>query len=1340
MLVIALLTLSLTTQAQTIRYVKPGASGTGTTWANASGDLQAMINISGVQEVWVAAGTYKPGGNANTDRTISFRMKNGVTIYGGFAATGTPTFAQRNPTSFTTVLSGDIGTLNNTTDNSYHVVNNDQTNIDNTAVLDGFVIRGGNANGEGNDVAGGGIINVLTSPTIRNCIIQGNSASLSGGAMYNYSANPRLTNCSFQSNTANREGGAMHNDGSNPVLANCSFQGNTATSTGGAINNSSSSPSLTNCSFQSNTATNGGGAMANSFNSNPSLTNCSFQGNTAPNGGVINNGFNGTNSASLTNCVLFGNGGDNTFATIDNRTVTLRYCLIENLETGFTDGGNNLTTAISPFTSTTSTQLNGCTPAINAGSNMAYTSVNGPATDLAGNTRVFGGTIDMGAYEFQAAPNPDLIVTNPTVTTANQGVPFSASFTASGGVSPYSFRLASGTLPANLSLSATGEVNDTPTQTGSFSVTVRATDALGCSGVGATYTLNIREFIALTRYVKPVATGTGSGDSWANASGDLQAMINLPAVTQVWVAAGTYKPGGNANTDRTVSFRMKNGVAIYGGFVGNESSVSQRPAVNPVTGQPSRSILSGEIGDLTSIEDNSLHVIDNPPGLTQSALLDGFVITRGYGSNTVGGGVQNRGNGSGQLCSPTFQNCLFLENAANGGAGMCNNAADGGNSSPVLTNCVFQNNTGLNYYGGGILNSVYNGGTTNVRISNSLFINNFNLFGGGIANENGGTTTLDLTNCSFIGNRSNNNGGALYTYQGGHSFTITNCSFQNNIAGYGNAIYTSGNVTLTNSVIFNNGALNQQPIVVGGLTATYTLSDVTLAGAGNILTTISPFVSTTSTQLNSSSPAINAGSNTAYASVNGPATDLAGNARVFGGTIDMGAYEYQAPAGLVVTNPTVTTANQSSPFSASFTVSGGTDPYSFSLASGTLPAGLSLSAAGVLSGTPTQAGSFSITVRATDANSYSGVSATYTLAINSSAPFLAGFGASPGTVCVGSPVTFTATVSNVTGNYSYTLTNGSSPLTGTSSGALFSRVVTATVTGGQSFSLLVSSNGQVAGSTTNVTVSVAPSLSLTNSGPLSSTNTSVTLTASTGFASYVFSSGASQPGGPSSNTAQVSAVGVYSVTATTSAGCSATATTTVTSGVSSPTVCRGGTAVISVAVSGNPVKYEWYKNSLSTPKIMETPQLFRGTATSSLTIINAQTNTQGDFYLKVTDGAGSVVVYGPYRLVVDASCRAREVAAAEPEFALAVELAPNPIAGDRLRAVVRGAEGRSLAVSLVDLRGRLVRQQIWSVAGPAEELDWELAGQPGGTYVLEVISGSGSGGVGQRRSVKVIKP
>ncbi|GAB3559701.1 hypothetical protein GCM10027577_52610 [Spirosoma fluminis] len=300
---------------------------------------------------------------------------------------------------------------------------------------------------------------------------------------------------------------------------------------------------------------------------------------------------------------------------------------------------------------------------------------------------------------------------------------------------------------------------------------------------------------------------------------------------------------------------------------------------------------------------------------------------------------------------------------------------------------------------------------------------------------------------------------------------------------------------------------------------------------------------------------------------------------------------------------------------------------------------------------------------------------------------------------------------------------------------------TATATQGGLYSVtLTTTSGCSSTATAEVTSStISPSISLTNTGPLSFTNTSVTLTATatpSGSYSYTFSNGASQQG--SSNKALVTTAGVYSVTVIRQDnGCSTITSTTVPGG-NNPTVCRGGTTVINVAVEGDPIRYEWYKNSLTTPKLMETPQLFRGTATSSLTLINAQSNTQGNFYLKVTDRSNAIKVYGPYRLTVDASCRAREVA--QLETPLQVELAPNPIQQDRLRAVVRGAAGHSLQVELINVSGKPIRQQHWQQAEALQVLEWDMSSQASGMYLLQVISEARNGLPAQRQSVKVVKP
>ncbi|MEO6325226.1 MAG: putative Ig domain-containing protein, partial [Thermoanaerobaculia bacterium] len=71
---------------------------------------------------------------------------------------------------------------------------------------------------------------------------------------------------------------------------------------------------------------------------------------------------------------------------------------------------------------------------------------------------------------------------------------------------------------------------------------------------------------------------------------------------------------------------------------------------------------------------------------------------------------------------------------------------------------------------------------------------------------------------------------------------------------------------------------------------------------------------------------------------------------------------------ITVTNPVVTTGTVSSAFSQTFTQSGAVGGATFTLNSGTLPSGVTLSAAGLLSGTPTQSGSFPITVLVTDGN------------------------------------------------------------------------------------------------------------------------------------------------------------------------------------------------------------------------------------------------------------------------------------------------------------------------------------------------------------------------------------
>ena len=516
-----LLTASLTAQSQstTIRYVKAGGSGDGQSWANASGNLQAMIDESGVTQVWVAQGVYKPGDGL--DRTASFKMKDGVAIYGGFQGidaedelTDRPAVnpLTGNPTSST--LSGDhgLGVY------AYHVVNN-SGGLTITAVLDGFVITSGFAYGGGTNTLGGGMYNNGSSPSLANCLFLGNGAGNGGGmfntacnpnltncifrdnfggiggGMQNIGSSPNLTNCLFQNNSGSRGVGMANSSGSNPNLTNCHFQDNSSGDSGGGLFNYDSSPSLVNCSFLDNSARYYGGGIYNystensSFgSSNPSLVNCSFQGNSAgySGGGIYNTGEEspgfppvevGSNT-SLTTCAFFGNGGSNTFYNSSYSSVTASYSLFDEAVTGYDDDNTNLKTTTSPFTSETDLSLTACSKAINAGDPTSTTATVG-TTDLAGNPRIVGGRIDMGAYEFQAAPSQPLEITQQPASGSAvcQGGTVTTSISVTGTASDYQWykdgSLLTGQTSATLTLN-TVELS----QSGSYSVVVTGCNSL----------------------------------------------------------------------------------------------------------------------------------------------------------------------------------------------------------------------------------------------------------------------------------------------------------------------------------------------------------------------------------------------------------------------------------------------------------------------------------------------------------------------------------------------------------------------------------------------------------------------------------------------------------------------------------------------------------------------------------------------------------------------------------------------------------------------------------------------------------------------------------------------
>jgi hypothetical protein len=238
-------------------YVDAGAAGAadGTSWADAYADLEDALDAAKAgDQIWVAQGIYKPtvphGCSGNICK--SFQMKNGVAIYGGFdpdaGATG---FEERDWEGNPTILSGDIGIEGEGWDNILHVFYHPYgTDLDSSAVLDGFTITGGKAiyGKVYPEAEGGGMYNEGSSPTLIHCTFSGNAASL-GGGMYNEESSPTLIDCTFSGNSGLYFAGGMLNVGSSsPTLTNCTFEGNSAFLDGGGMENlGSSSPTLTNC-------------------------------------------------------------------------------------------------------------------------------------------------------------------------------------------------------------------------------------------------------------------------------------------------------------------------------------------------------------------------------------------------------------------------------------------------------------------------------------------------------------------------------------------------------------------------------------------------------------------------------------------------------------------------------------------------------------------------------------------------------------------------------------------------------------------------------------------------------------------------------------------------------------------------------------------------------------------------------------------------------------------------------------------------------------------------------------------------------------------------------------
>jgi len=399
--------------------------GTGVDWEHAYTDLAAALTDATAEclpvEIWVARGVYAPAAPGGP-RTATFALANRVAIYGGFSGDELVRAARNaDPLTNGTVLSGDIDG-DGPGGNSYHVVT--AAGVGANAILDGFTIRDGVANGTNPDDRGAGLRMTQSSARVSNCLFTGHSAvagaiSITGGA-------PAFTRCDVIGNTAQFGGGWHIITSASPTLTACRVLGNVSTAGGaggGLFVSANCAPRLENCLLTGNSAVGSGGALFVQSSSTPTLVNCTLASNIAgQSGGGL---FAAINSAVTTrNSILWNNqdvGGAGQSAQLasSNSTHSVNHSCVQGW-TGSLGGTGNF--GADPLwldapgpdgtagTLDDDLRLSPTSPCIDAGDNGALTA----ASDLAGLPRRVDDAdtpdtgagaapvVDIGAHEHQS--------------------------------------------------------------------------------------------------------------------------------------------------------------------------------------------------------------------------------------------------------------------------------------------------------------------------------------------------------------------------------------------------------------------------------------------------------------------------------------------------------------------------------------------------------------------------------------------------------------------------------------------------------------------------------------------------------------------------------------------------------------------------------------------------------------------------------------------------------------------------------------------------------------------------------------------------------------------------
>ncbi len=666
-------------------------------------------------------------------------------------------------------------------------------------------------------------------------------------------------------------------------------------------------------------------------------------------------------------------------------------------------------------------------------------------------------------YVFNCLSCPAISLTPATLSGGMVGTSYNQQLTASGGAGPYQYSLSGGVLPPGLTLGSNGLLSGTLTQPGTYSFTITATASNLCNG-SQSYTLTVAsncQTITLTPASLPAGlVGIGGYNQPLSASGgvapyafSLNPGDSLPPGLSLVNGAiiGAPQQSGVFNfTIKATDAQGCSGLRLYT-FTASCQVVTVFPALLPAmtVGAPVNQSFSAAGSDGPYVYGLAGGALPNGLTLSPEGALSGTPTASGNGSFTVRvadayGCLTTKQYSFSVGCPTITLNPPSLPNGAPGVAYSQNITATGGGAGPYSYSLPLGvlPPPGLFLSSSGLLSGTPTlAGTFNLTVNVS--------FGGGCTGSRNYTLTINSA-CPTITVTPQTLAAATV----GQAYSA-NMSANNGEPGFAFAV-TAG--ALPNGLTLSaTGGVNGAPTETGVFNFTVTATDAN-GCTGQVASSITvgcPAITVVPPPPNGSvgnayNHAFNATGNAGpytYSPAGGPlptGLTLSAAGALTGTPTTTGTFNFTVRVGsasgctgessfaitivtcqtVTIVQPSLTEATVGTPYNLQFNVNGGTAPHAWSLPAGTLPAGVTLGAAGAFFGAPTQAGSFPISVRVTDANGCRG-DRNYVLIVNpANCPTIT---VSPDTLpnaTNGAAYNQTITATGGTGPYTYALTAG----------------------------------------------------------------------------------------------------------------------------------------------------------------------------------------------------------------------------------------------------------------------------------------------------------------------------